>query len=51
MEDHRKIILNNGNIITSNIAKELTRKFILQQMGIGVDRFKYLVKKYDKSQK
>ena len=29
----------------------LTRKFILQQMGIGVDRFKYLVKKYDKSQK
>ncbi len=26
---------------------ELTRKYILSQMGIGVDRFKYLQKKYE----
>lgn len=30
---------------------ELTRKFILEQMGIGVDRFKYLVKKYKREQR
>ena len=26
---------------------ELTRKYVLQQLGITVDRFKYLAKKYD----
>lgn len=32
-------------------AGEITRKFAMEQMGIGVDRFKYLVKKYRKTSK
>jgi len=30
---------------------EITRKFLLEQLGIGVDRFKYLVRKYEKGMK
>lgn len=29
---------------------ELTRKYIVQQMGVSVERFKYLVRKYEKGQ-
>lgn len=29
---------------------ELTRKYIVQQMGISVERFKYLARKYEKGQ-
>lgn len=28
---------------------EFTRKYVMEQMGIGVDRFKYLVRKYQKN--
>ncbi len=31
--------------------KELTRSYILEQMGISVDRFKYLQKRYEREQK
>ncbi len=30
---------------------ELTRKYVIEQMGITVDRFKYLQKKYERMQK
>ena len=29
---------------------ELTRKYVLEQLGIGVDRFKYLCRKYEREQ-
>ena len=30
---------------------ELTRKYVLEKLGISVDRFKYLKKKYERTQK
>lgn len=30
---------------------ELTRKYVMEQLGIGAERFKYLKKKYEKEKK